>query len=205
LDITPYTSANLACLGDEENWPDLVRILKPLEDFSVTTPEKLVYIDRTRTLFDAAFCEQTQQSIVALYTAGSVDSSYDSLKMLLAVGVDPDLPALAGHWSGWRPSHCCGYHGNWEAARCIFPCRPDMTALAELGNCSGSLAERARLDPLTASETSYQVYSFRVRRKKNRPRIDVGTTSGVKKVRTKKAAQNEFIFPRCPAKLVQYM
>jgi hypothetical protein len=136
-------------LGLEEKWSTLSSILEPLDDFSVTTPEKLIYIDKTRILFDAAVGGDVELGIVAMMTiTGSlVDSSYTPLKMLLAIGVDPDLPATSGSFYRRRPSHLCGMLGNQKAARCIFPCRPDMTALTENAKCT----------PLVAAQISYQV------------------------------------------------
>ncbi len=96
-------------------------------------------------LFDTAVCGQTQAGVVALMASSSVDSSNKTLKILLAIGVDPDLPTA----TGVRPSHYCGFYGNVKSARCIFPCRPDMTADAN-----------EQFTPLSVARSSYKVFLF---------------------------------------------
>ena len=121
----------------------LKKVLEPLDNFVVSTPEKLAFVDKTRKLFDTSVDEDGTGAL-----CNAVKSSVQSceiLKSLLAVGVDPDTPSIT---QKFRPSHICGSRGLVEAARCIFPCRPNMTALNVFGR-----------SPLRAAQITHQVTS----------------------------------------------
>ena len=121
--MSPFTEADLYNAGKPEHWFILKRVLKPLDDLYVTTSEQLIFLDKTRNLFDASVdCSGAGPVFIAVH------HSYDStnmLKALLSAGLDPDMQCKD---AVCRPSHACCKLGLLGAARCIFLCRPDLQA-----------------------------------------------------------------------------
>jgi hypothetical protein len=58
------------------------------------------------------------------------EAQAEILKLILEIGVDPDVPAKK---HGFRPSHTCASFGHVDLVPVIFACRPQM----EAHNCNG--------------------------------------------------------------------
>jgi hypothetical protein len=129
VSIHPFTADNLFEAGYEGNAATLKRILAPITSlsFGVTCAEQHVAVDKTRELFDSSVDEKGCSVIHHVLYAGevNVDRQCEVLKCLLAAGCDPDRPDVFD----WRCSHSCGLKSYVEAARLLFLCRPDMSAL----------------------------------------------------------------------------
>ena len=120
LDVTPVPEAQLYTAAQSRNWAVLGRILEPVEEFFVTTSEHLVFLDKTRAMFDASYNADGYGIVDAAVIRSSVSTR--DLKSLLRLGLNPDNHAGAGS----HPSILCGELGYLGAAKCVFLCRPNM-------------------------------------------------------------------------------
>ena len=117
-------------------------ILSPItiSTFAVKNVESQVFLDKTRKLFDSAIDGGGWGTLfIAIDSTESVES-LDVLHVLLAAGLDPDLPVR-----GFHASHLCGEKGLIDAARSLFLCRPDMNVKDPNGNTPVQAADENRI------------------------------------------------------------